>query len=124
MSKTHHSTTHPTTGQVATRTSENRVYTHAVWVRYTEQQAEANVRKNAAYIKSGFHGRHALTGEEAEREIAHWIAYHQKQVEKGWGCNKWCSRHDLAQKTASALRSQGYDVIVTEAVVTKAKVSK
>lgn len=26
-----HTTTHPDTGQVATRNSENRVYTHAVW---------------------------------------------------------------------------------------------
>lgn len=141
MPRTKFYTTHPATGEVATRTSENRAYTHAVWYRKTGRQVHSEAVTSLKYDSERLamneadardHGPDAMSSAKGwtyGRLVAHYaerVAAHQALVDLGaagcpdgpWRVEGWCGRADLANKRASALRSRGYDAVVTEATTT------
>ena len=146
--RNNHSTTHPTTGQVATRSSENRVYSHAVWTRLTPaclakslewqlKHAKSSAEywqslcedNGADYVQSGApYGK--TNGEmveltkqqlaEVEKKIAEFVPEHGP-----WEVEGWCGTAKLAQSRASSLRSKLVDKtkhLMYEVLVTEATV--
>lgn len=100
-------TTHPTTGQVATRTSKTMNYTFAVWGRRTTE----SIRKEYAnYVKHGFGEKWTTKLEEFEKnpQPGEWFVLH------------WCGRRDLAEKAAKQHSgttdySRIYEIVISEA---------
>lgn len=135
MAKNKHRTTHPTTGQTATRTSASKIYTHAVWAQEpAELQRERDERQLADYrntlaryeavVASGVTDSKyttiedytdrfipGLQGDVAKLEAKLAGAY----TDKAWGCVTWCGRPDLADKQAAKWAKGGWRVVITEA---------
>ena len=132
-------TMHPTTGQYAKRTSQNRTYTHAVWVRKTAAMMKASLEmdlRSATKYAAEYRAKAAAGGEtfgynkqhhHTPEQFLEWAAGQDKRaqaakakldagVEAGeWYVDGWCGRADLANSKASGLRSKGYDVAVSPA---------
>jgi hypothetical protein len=142
MARTKFYTTHPATGEVAMRTSENRTYTHAVWERKTGQKVHAEAARDLKYNAERLAMNQADVrdhGPDAMSSAKGWtygklVAHYTEQVDKlqalvdlgadgcpagPWKVAGWCGRHDLATKLASTERSKGYEALVTEATTTK-----
>jgi len=139
-----HRSTHPETGQVATRCSKTRTYSHAVWVRrpagLDRQEDELNLStarrrlsEYAAVVAAGavpdLHTPDGprpslLTVEDYVGFVAHEhdrIARLEARLaeddypESEWGVAAWTGRLGLAAKQAGAYRTKGYEVEIVKA---------
>ena len=132
---TKHTTTH-STGLTATRTSQNRTYAHAVWLRCSVSKFIANTKENLA-AKEREHARYskdlAANGELTQRwgaqQLQQWIDNGTTRITKmkaelenpevnrgGWFIAGWSGSKQLAEGRAQAERNKGWEVEVTEAV--------
>ncbi len=136
---THFITTHPTTGQVAARSSASRTYTHACWGRLSLAAQERIARSNIeaieghiaeyeAIIASGVsNSKYIPIGdfpgylERAQENLAEQRAKLANLSEDTWGVLGWQGRPDLAQKAAGSWAKKGYEVVISEAVVVASK---
>ncbi len=130
-------TTH-STGKTAKRTSENRTYTHAVWIRQTAANLQRRnrtvaeqYRHDAFYCETqaaagGEKGRYLTRNPEellaAAKEYREKAATLDKEHAAGfeagqWGCVSWAGSLELARKSTSKWTGGFYDVEITEAVL-------
>lgn len=87
-----HTSTHPVTGETATRNSKNRTYSHAVWVRETQARrieiATATVESNRAYVA------------KCEAVVADWdahVAAERADVTARYRGSRWLTDEQRAQ---------------------------
>lgn len=131
-------TTH-STSLIAKRSSENRTYTHAVWIQMAHSTYISKLKRaiksyeelNVSYrqkaeqggttTKWGHHTTpeqylgYIFSNEEAIREIQAKLDADTGVTPDPWVCAHWCGREDLAQKQASSWFNKGYHVEVTVA---------
>jgi len=93
-----HTSTHPVTGETATRNSKNRTYSHAVWVRETQarrvQIATDTVESNRAYVA------------KCERIVADWdahVAAERAEAVARYRGSRWLSDEEKAAKVEESV---------------------
>ena len=129
---TKHTTTH-STGLTATRTSEKRIYTHAVWntktaeqVRATAQETLDSIRRELKRLKADLAENGSTTRHRGVAQVEKWIAGYEKDIPtleakvnnakpESW-CIGWCGSLELANKRAGQERAHGYITEITEAI--------
>lgn len=133
-----HTSTHPETGDVATRNSKNGTYTHAVWVRRSDELIAKHRAAQVAHLREQAK-RHQdeydeLVARWGNEQVDGWIASTTAQADRlettepesdEWGVITWCGRLDLAEKQAAKWTKPGkratlpsYDeVLIVPAVI-------
>lgn len=131
-----YTTTNTETGETATRNSQNRTYTHAVWAQEPAALIQARLEHNLARLEAEAARYEAvIAGTEPVdskylsiddfpkflADIQPRIADIRAKLAAGvgdghWYCDGWCGRPDLADKKAAGLRKNGYRAFITEAV--------
>ena len=140
----HFISTHPTTGKVATRSSANRTYTHAIWAyipqatRLAWQEAELSksIERLAEYhhvVESGDTGSKYLTVEEY---VEKFIPNLQSRIEtlrsdiansqgdEEVGVVAWAGRPDLADKQVVTWENKGWVAVAVPAVQVESKAAQ
>lgn len=120
-------------GRKATRSSQNRTYTHAVATRRSAAAIQSQFRSNADHLlaeaakyRSGYNpvykedlfakwGTEKVIGWAVDCEARALAAQEaaENTVEDGpWGVAGWCGRYDLAVKLEATWAKNGYDTII------------